>query len=175
MAHFQPFDDLFLLPSAPVVAPMAYWLHDKTLTSAIMLIEPSEAEFGRLRTAMGNRTKTDFDMELVNKVYGGRGDADSTPALVPQEDWILSGEFRSTEHTNYGQTCLGCTAGARFGQVRALFGLAAAQAVVARVGQRGAGDAAGMRSQVQIFAPRLHKLRCVAMAVRRLSAATEGE
>ncbi|KAF2171320.1 glycosyltransferase family 8 protein [Zasmidium cellare ATCC 36951] len=88
-------DELFLLPSAPVAMPRAYWLDD-TLSSQLMLVEPSLFEFRRILNAFEQRQSTDFDMEIVNELYG------NDCITIPHRKYdLLTGEFRATEHHRY--------------------------------------------------------------------------
>ena len=90
-------DELFLLPPAPVAMPRAYWLEDQhTLSSQLVLVEPSEFEFNRIQEAFHNRTSGDFDMEIVNELYG------DSCFIIPHRPYdLLTGEFRSKEHHLY--------------------------------------------------------------------------
>ena len=89
-------DELFFVPSAPVTLPQAYWLEKPTLGSHIMVIEPSTQEFERIQKAIKKSPPTDYDMEIINRLYG------STCSILPQRPYaLLSGEFRSRKHTNY--------------------------------------------------------------------------
>lgn len=91
-------DELFLLPSAPVAMPRAYWLEDKPnfLSSQLVLVEPSTFEMDRVVRAFEHRSSTDFDMEIVNDLYG------KDCIIVPHRRYdLLSGEFRKTEHYLY--------------------------------------------------------------------------
>ncbi|KAK4459543.1 nucleotide-diphospho-sugar transferase [Cladorrhinum samala] len=67
----QPMDELFLLPPCPVAMPRAYWLYPdvQILSSQLMLVQPSAAEFQRVmdRTSAGGAD--DYDMEIVNYLY----------------------------------------------------------------------------------------------------------
>ncbi|TAQ88022.1 hypothetical protein B7494_g3637 [Chlorociboria aeruginascens] len=86
----QPMDELFLLPPAPVAMPRAYWLEEPYLSSQLVLIEPSVEEFTRIQLAINDATTTDFDMEIVNNLYG----ADCM--IIPHRRYdLLTGEFRS--------------------------------------------------------------------------------
>nr|POE54452.1 glucose n-acetyltransferase 1 [Quercus suber] len=90
-------DELFLLPSAPVAVPRAYWLDDEpTLSSQVVLVEPSTFEFDRILRAMKNLTSGDFDMEIVNHLYA------KDCFIIPHRKYdLLTGEFRQDEHRNY--------------------------------------------------------------------------
>lgn len=88
-------DELFLMPSAPVAMPRAYWL-DNTLSSQLVLIEPSEFEFQRILKAFDSRSNQDFDMEIVNNLYG------RDCIVIPHRKYdLITGEFRSKEHRKY--------------------------------------------------------------------------
>ncbi|THX74408.1 nucleotide-diphospho-sugar transferase [Aureobasidium pullulans] len=91
----QPMDELFFLPRVPVAMPRAYWL-DNTLSSQLIVIEPSQREFKRILDAFDHRQETDFDMEIVNNLYG------RDCLILPHRDYdLLTGEFRSTDHHKY--------------------------------------------------------------------------
>lgn len=67
----QTMDELFLLPPCPVAMPRAYWLENPFfLSSQLVLIQPSTQEFERIVTAIDNATTNDYDMEIVNNLYG---------------------------------------------------------------------------------------------------------
>jgi alpha-N-acetylglucosamine transferase len=92
---FQPMDELFLLPSAPVAMPRAYWLDD-ILSSQLVLVEPSTFEFNRIQEAFNNRGTTEFDMEIVNNLYG------RSCFIIPHRKYdLLTGEFKASEHWKY--------------------------------------------------------------------------
>lgn len=90
-------DELFLLPSAPVAMPRAYWLDEEhTLSSQLLLVEPSEFEFDRIQKYMSNLTAGEFDMEIVNQLYG------RDCFIIPHRKYdLLTGEFRAQKHRNY--------------------------------------------------------------------------
>nr|POE87707.1 glucose n-acetyltransferase 1 [Quercus suber]POF00915.1 glucose n-acetyltransferase 1 [Quercus suber] len=90
-------DELFLLPSAPVAMPRAYWLEDEpTLSSQLVLVEPSTFEFDRILHAMDNLSSGDFDMEIVNHLYA------KDCFIIPHRKYdLLTGEFRAEKHRNY--------------------------------------------------------------------------
>jgi hypothetical protein len=91
-------DELFLAPSAPVAMPRAYWLdfNERTLSSQLVLIEPSEFEFNRVMKAMNEAKSDDYDMEIVNNLY-----KDSALILPHRPYDLLTGEFRSDKHSDY--------------------------------------------------------------------------
>jgi hypothetical protein len=90
-------DELFLLPPCPVAMPRAYWLDKPYLSSQIVLIQPSVEEFARVEHAINNATADDFDMEIVNNLYG------KDCMVLPHRRYdLLTGEFRSQGlHTDY--------------------------------------------------------------------------
>lgn len=91
-------DELFLLPKAKVAMMRAYWHLPKlrTLTSLFVLLEPSEFELERLMEVAGGRKGDEYDMEILDRVYG-----DSAMVLPHQHYGLLSGEFRSRDHKNF--------------------------------------------------------------------------
>ena len=93
-------DELFLLPSAPVALPRAYWLHERLrLTSHIMLIQPSAHDFARVEAAITNAKPDEYDMEIINKLYNR-----SAMVLPHRRYALLSGELkkgRIEDHTAY--------------------------------------------------------------------------
>jgi len=61
-----------------------------------MLIERSEFELGRVMRAMENKGANDFDMEIVNQLYG------DSAMLLPHKPYnLLTGEFRASNHVAY--------------------------------------------------------------------------
>lgn len=84
----RPMDELFLMPSAPVAMPRAYWLDD-TLSSQLVLVESSKTEFARIQHAFETRGNSDFDMEIVNDLYG------DSALIIPHRRYdLITGEFR---------------------------------------------------------------------------------
>jgi len=65
-------DELFLLPPCPVAMPRAYWLGPKyhVLSSQVILTQPSKIEFERIEKAIADAGPSEYDMEIVNKLYG---------------------------------------------------------------------------------------------------------
>lgn len=90
-------DELFLLPPSPVAMPRAYWLDQPFLSSQLVLIEPSTEEFTRVKEAIDQAAGGDFDMEIVNNLYG------KDCIIIPHRRYdLLTGEFRSKgPHTAY--------------------------------------------------------------------------
>ncbi|TGJ81520.1 hypothetical protein E0Z10_g7246 [Xylaria hypoxylon] len=94
----QPMDELFLMPPCPVAMPRAYWLFpdNKILSSQLMLVQPSEIEFDRIMKQVESSGRSDYDMEIVNQLYG-----DSAMILPHRPYDLLTGEFRGDNHQNY--------------------------------------------------------------------------
>lgn len=91
----QSMDELFILPPAPVAMGRAYWL-EATLSSTLMVIEPSDFEFQRIQDAFRQRQHDEFDMEIVNNLYG------NDCIVTPHRRYdLLTGEFRAKNHTRY--------------------------------------------------------------------------
>jgi hypothetical protein len=90
-------DEFFLLPPSTVAMPRAYWLKQPTLSSQLMLIEPSAAEFPRVHNATQTAKSGDFDMKIVNNLY------DKDCMIIPHRRYdLIAGEFRSKRtHENY--------------------------------------------------------------------------
>lgn len=94
-------DHYFLSPMAPVAVPRAYWLTDndadigkQILGSHVMLIEPNEARYHKV---MDEALKSgDFDMEVINHMF-----KDSAMILPHRRLALLTGEFRSKDHSRY--------------------------------------------------------------------------
>lgn len=93
-------DELFLLPSTPVAMPRAYWLPEPNpnqLTSSVLLLQPSHHEFSRIETAVSNAGERDFDMEILNQMYGK-----SAMVLPHRPYFLVTGEFRNNETMGHG-------------------------------------------------------------------------
>ncbi|KAH7307952.1 nucleotide-diphospho-sugar transferase [Stachybotrys elegans] len=63
-------DSAFRLPSTPFTAAPAYWISNRTLTSACMLIEPSEALWQPMDAALTSIKPDKYDMDVINELYG---------------------------------------------------------------------------------------------------------
>jgi len=91
-------DELFLLPPCPVAMPRAYWIAESpVLSSQLVLVTPSADEFARIQNKIETATDKEFDMEIVNKLYG------NSALIIPHRPYnLLTGEFRHLEnHTEY--------------------------------------------------------------------------
>ncbi|CAG8277961.1 unnamed protein product [Penicillium salamii] len=89
-------DELFLMPPCPIAMPQAYWMPESKLTSALMLITPSETEFDEVMNATKHSDENMYDMEIVNRLYKDRA------LVIPHDPYILlTGEFRSHDHSSY--------------------------------------------------------------------------
>lgn len=85
-------DELFLLPPSPVAMPRAYWLlpsDAQTLSSLLMLVQPSAVEFQRTMSEMARAGDNDYDMEILNRLY-----RDSALVLPHRTYALLTTEFR---------------------------------------------------------------------------------
>ena len=100
MTLFKHLDDLFLLPSSPVAMMRAHWKlpEEKSLTSMLILLEPSEIETQRLMSAAQSkaRSRAHYDMDILNNLY-----RDSAMVLPHRQYGLLSGEFRLQHHDHY--------------------------------------------------------------------------
>jgi hypothetical protein len=102
----QTMDELFFLPPTTVAMPRAYWLlPDKSLSSLLVVIEPSFREYNRIigdaEPAQNgqievNITDHRYDMELLNARYG-----DSAMVLPHRQYGLLTGEFRTKDHRRF--------------------------------------------------------------------------
>lgn len=89
-------DELFLLPPASVAVPRAYWLDKPYLSSQLVLVQPSTLEMQRVTDAVAHIGPDDFDMELVNDLYG------KDCIVIPHRRYdLLTGEFRKDDHRDY--------------------------------------------------------------------------
>jgi len=81
-------DELFFLPTTPVAMPRAYWLDRFFLSSLLVVIEPSEESWQRVQSAMENHEGNDYDMEILNKVFGN-----SALVIPPRRYALLTQTF----------------------------------------------------------------------------------
>lgn len=101
----QNLDELFLLPSAPIAMPRAYWSDEKhkPLTSLLMLIEPNPLELRNFmdilqswKLAPGFQSGKNYDMDLLNHRFG------HSAMVLPHRPYaMLSSEFRVHDHKPY--------------------------------------------------------------------------
>ncbi|KAK8070057.1 hypothetical protein PG994_006673 [Apiospora phragmitis] len=82
----QHMDELFLSPASP----------HKILSSQLMLVQPSAAEFDRVMQKMEVAGVDDYDMEIVNQLY-----VDQAMILPHRPYDLLTGEFRGDDHEKY--------------------------------------------------------------------------
>lgn len=67
-----------------------------TLTSHVMVIQPSEREFERIQKTVQLADNDEYDMELLNKLYA------DTAMVIPHRPYaMLSSEFREADHHLY--------------------------------------------------------------------------
>jgi hypothetical protein len=89
-------DELFFLPPTQVAMPRAYWLQRPTMSSHIMLIEPSTSAFSLIEAAIKEARYGVYDMEIINKLFG------NDCIRLPHRPYaLLTGEFRSRHHSKY--------------------------------------------------------------------------
>ncbi|KAL8645377.1 MAG: hypothetical protein Q9226_007334 [Calogaya cf. arnoldii] len=94
----QTMDELFLLPPFPLALPRAYWLGNTSdkLSSCLLLIRPSTFEFGRILKAIDAAGDTEFDMEILNNLYGDHA------LILPHRPYVMiTSEFRYKNHKDY--------------------------------------------------------------------------
>lgn len=89
-------DELFLLPSAPVAMPRAYWMDRFFLSSQVIVVEPSDAEWQRIQDATERHEGFDYDMDILNKLY------ETSSTVIPHRKYdLLTGEIRPKNHELY--------------------------------------------------------------------------
>lgn len=94
----QNMDELFHLPPVPVAMPRAYWMlpDTNTLSSQVILIQPSEIEFSRIMAKIDSASNNDYDMEIVNELYG------HSAMVLPHRPYdMITGEYREDNHSKY--------------------------------------------------------------------------
>ena len=96
---YQCMDELFLLPSAPVVMPRAYysWPKQPTLGSQFLLVQPKADDFKRVEEAFA-RAGSGFDMEILNEIYF------SHATIISHRGYgLLTGEYKKNpdDHAQY--------------------------------------------------------------------------
>jgi hypothetical protein len=92
----QHMDELFLLPSAPVAMPRAYWMDHFFLSSQLIVVEPSTVEWERMQEAIEHHDENDYDMDILNKLYG------TSSIVIPHRKYdLLTGEIRPKDHDAY--------------------------------------------------------------------------
>ncbi|KAL9594823.1 MAG: hypothetical protein Q9219_006814 [cf. Caloplaca sp. 3 TL-2023] len=97
---FKHLDELFLLPNTPVSMMRAHWAlpGKKGLSSRLILLQPLDEEFERLKTVIRADLKQeeDLDTDILERFYG-----DSAMVLPHKPYGLLSGEFRLEDHRHY--------------------------------------------------------------------------
>lgn len=98
----QSMDELFLLPSARVAMPRAYWSQWSERAAmpefcdAIALIEPSSAEWEVVHEAIDSREERESDAKTMNRLYGPE------VMVLPHRGYaLLTGEFAAEDHGPY--------------------------------------------------------------------------
>ena len=97
----QSMDELFFLPPTPVAMPRAYWEEQPKLGAELILLQPSDHEFDRIKKAISEASGTEYDMEILNALH-----RDSALVLPHKIYGLLTREFtpqRDTgpEHVKY--------------------------------------------------------------------------
>lgn len=91
-------DELFLLPPCPVALPRAFWLpvEDHVLSSQLLLVQPSAFEFTRITAAIATAGWNDYDMEIINQLYG------NSALILPHRKYdLLTRAFREDHKKSY--------------------------------------------------------------------------
>lgn len=91
-------DELFTLPPTTIAMPRAYWLgfDKRVLTSAFIVVQPSEFEFSRVNKAIATAQTTEYDMEILNRLY------QDNALVLPHRPYImLTSELYEADHRNY--------------------------------------------------------------------------
>lgn len=98
----RPMDELFLLPSARVAMPRAYWSQRAEeravpeFCDALALIEPSNSEWELFHEAIAAREQGESDMEIMSRLYG------SEAMVLPHRGYaLLTSEFAAEGHGAY--------------------------------------------------------------------------
>ncbi|KAF2873976.1 nucleotide-diphospho-sugar transferase [Massariosphaeria phaeospora] len=92
----QHMDELFFIPSSPIAMPRAYWLDEPTLSSQLVVLEPSQLEWQRIQAFMTTHEDSGFDMDILNTIY-----KDSSTVLPHRKYDLLTAEFRRHDHSKY--------------------------------------------------------------------------
>lgn len=91
-------DELFSLPPTPVAMPRAYWLgsDEHVLTSAVLVVQPSEFEYSRIVKAMAAAKSNEYDMEIMNTLY------QKSALILPHRPYIMiTSELYELDHAGY--------------------------------------------------------------------------
>ena len=94
----QCLDELFLLPSTSVAMSRAYWEWEEKheLTSLLILMQPSVAEYSRIMRMVERAGHTTYDMELMSGMY-----SNSAMVLPHRQYALLTREFLFANHSLY--------------------------------------------------------------------------
>jgi 5-formaminoimidazole-4-carboxamide-1-beta-D-ribofuranosyl 5'-monophosphate synthetase len=91
-------DELFNLPPTPVAMPRAYWLggEKRVLTSAILVVQPSQFEYSRIEKAITAAKSNEYDMEIMNTLY------QNSALVLPHRPYIMiTSELYELDHAEY--------------------------------------------------------------------------
>ena len=94
----QSLDHMFSLPKVDVAAPRMYWGDEtSTLTSAMMLITPSNRLWEKVRKAIDTIGADQFDMEILNSLFK------SNALVLPGDYCTLNSEWEVNKMPNWWQ------------------------------------------------------------------------
>ncbi len=95
-------DSLVLAPAVPVAMPNPYWLppDQRTLSSQVLLLEPSTSSFARIQGEMALRDADEgagaaYDMGVLNSLF-----ANSAMVLSHRGIDLMTDDFRSKDYAN---------------------------------------------------------------------------
>lgn len=76
--------------------PRAYWQGYFFLSSHIIVVEPSATKWDRVQDAIENHEGFDYDMDILNKLYG------MSSTVIPHRKYgLLTGEILPKDHETY--------------------------------------------------------------------------
>lgn len=90
-------DDLFQLPITPLAASRAYWLQHMTITTIMMVIQPSKAGFECLWKRQELKPRH-ADMDLIDEEFG------ETAMLLPTHMGVLNSHWAENWHGPFKQS-----------------------------------------------------------------------
>lgn len=95
-------DELFLLPTAPIAMPRAYWMNEThaQLSAQVLLAEPSTTMFERLLNAVASSDGKSSEMDILSDMFH-----DSALVIPHRKYNMLTSELRRAddEHAIYLQ------------------------------------------------------------------------
>ena len=94
----QPLDHLFSLPKTDIIAPRAYWTGDPAaVTSAMMLIQPSDRLWSKVEAAIDHLESYKYDMDIINDLFK------NTAMILPGSYCTLNSHWELNELPNWWQ------------------------------------------------------------------------